>query len=58
MDVEHLIDYLDTGLNMDTLREMDREDLYRLREMLHHWERLADMAYSERRNSSKEEKPE
>jgi hypothetical protein len=52
MDVEHLIDYLDTGLNMDTLREMDREDLYRLREMLHHWERIADSIYGERRQSS------
>ena len=25
MDVEHLIDYLDTGLSMDTLRELVRE---------------------------------
>ena len=53
MDVEHLIEYLDTGLSMDTLREMDREDLYRLREMLHHWERIADSIYGERRQASK-----
>ena len=57
-DVDDLIKYLDTGLSLDTLREMDRTDLYRLREMLHHWERMADRIYCERRLASKEEETE
>jgi hypothetical protein len=56
--VDDLIRYLDTGLSLDTLREMDRTDLYRLREMLHHWEQMADRIYRERRAASKEEETE
>jgi len=58
MDVDHLIQYLDTDLSMATLREMDRIDLYRLRELLHHWHELADRTYRERRAMSIEEESE
>ena len=58
MDVDHLIQYLDTDLSMATLREMDRIDLYRLRELLHHWHELADRTYRERRAMSIEEETE
>lgn len=58
MDVDDLIKYLDTGLTLDTLREMDRNDLYRLREHLHHWEQMADRIYRERRAQSKDEETE
>ena len=58
MDVDDLIDYLDTGLSLATLREMDRIDLYRLRELLYHWHELADRTYRERRAMSIEEETE
>ena len=53
MDVDYLIEYLVSGLSRDTIREMDREDLYRLREMLYYWERIAEIVYGERRQASK-----
>ena len=56
--VDELIRYLDTGLNFDTLREMDLTDLYRLRDLLHHWEQMANRIYEERRLASKEEETE
>lgn len=58
MDVDHLIQYLDTDLSMATLREMDRIDLYGLRKLLHHWHELADRTYRERRAMSIEEESE
>lgn len=57
-DVDDLIAYLDTDLSLDTLREMDRVDLYKLRELLHHWHELADRIYRERRALSIEEETE
>jgi hypothetical protein len=58
MDVDHLIQYLDTDLSIATLREMDRTDLYRLRDLLNHWHQLADRIYRERRAASIEEETE
>ncbi|NCC28923.1 MAG: hypothetical protein EOM22_12475 [Gammaproteobacteria bacterium] len=57
-DVDDLISYLDTDLSIDTLREMDRVDLYRLRELLYHWHELADRIYRDRRALSVEEESE
>lgn len=57
-DVDDLIAYLDTDLSLDTLREMDSTDLYRLRELLHHWHELSDRIYRERRALSIEEEAE
>lgn len=57
-DIDHLIAYLDTDLSLDTLREMDSTDLYRLRELLHHWHELSDRIYRERRALSIEEEAE
>jgi hypothetical protein len=57
-DVDDLLDYLDTGLSLDTLREMDRVDLYRLKDLLFHWSGLADRIYRERRAMSADEEAE
>ena len=56
--VDDLIAYLDTGLSIETLREMDRHDLYKLRDMLYHWHQLAERIYCELRLASKEEETE
>lgn len=47
-DIDDLIEYLDVGLSLNTLREMYRADLYRLKELLLHWEQMADRIYRER----------
>jgi hypothetical protein len=57
-DVDDLLNYLDTGLSLDTLREMDRVDLYRLKDLLYHWSSLADRIYRERRAMSADEEAE
>ena len=58
-NVDDLIQYLDIGLSLDTLREMDLTDLHQLRDLLHHWEQMANRIYEERRRlASKEEETE